>query len=54
LLQPLPPPCQTVSAQPRDEDDVRSVVPPTASTNGDDAGNATSLYWIPLVSVERP
>jgi hypothetical protein len=37
-LQPLPPPLQAPSAQPRDDAEVVSEVPPTATTPADVAG----------------
>src|SRR5690348_17229642 len=41
VLQPEPAPLHTVSLQPRAVAAVRSEVPPTAITCGDDAGNET-------------
>jgi hypothetical protein len=52
-LQPLPESAHTVSAQPRDEDDFASDVPPTASTYCEVAGNSAPYAWSPALAVTR-
>ncbi|HEX3762039.1 MAG TPA: hypothetical protein VHW23_25235 [Kofleriaceae bacterium] len=50
-LQPLPAPLHTVSVQPRVPVEVRSDVPPTAVTWGDDDGNSTPNPASPELAV---
>jgi hypothetical protein len=52
-LQPLPPLFQAVSAQPRDDEDVFSVVPPTASTPAEVAGYDAPYPLSPADAVMR-
>src|ERR1041384_4254463 len=51
VLQPLPAPLHAVSVQPRLLAAVRSDVPPTAMTWGDDAGNSTPKPESPELAV---
>ena len=52
-LHPLPPSAHAVSAQPRDEDDLASDVPPMARTYCEVAGNSAPYAWSPALAVTR-